>query len=224
MEYNLATGKFTPCMWKYNNATTANNNRAGRGKIGGENAATYVGGVGEDNIPEYNRIVTDMKMPQIRKRILEQTSSFYVYDRTTQKIVKANLNGYNDVFSSERILYLYNVNALTKSIAYSYTFDDKIRICTQLIVNNKAINDMKDLADYSDNKYVKSMAQSMLNIITDFLDTNIRYIFDRNDIKKDYNEFTGKFNTQYNSVLILDLLTTNLQERLMPNVNNVGDD
>ncbi len=222
MEYNLATGKFTPCMWKYNNATTANN-RAGRGKIGGENAATYVGGVGEDNIPEYNRIVTDMKMPQIRKQILEQTSSFYVYDRTTQKIVKARLSGYNDVFSSERILYLYNVNALTKSIAYSYTFDDKIRICTQLIVNNNAINDMKDLADYSDNKYVKSMAQSMLNIITDFLDTNIRYIFDRNDIKKDYNEFTGKFNTQYNSVLILDLLTTNLQERLMPNVNNVDD-
>ena len=210
-------------MWKYNNATTVAD-RAGRGKIGGENAATYVGGVGEDNIPEYNRIVTDMKMPQIRKRILEQTSSFYVYDRTTQKIVKARLSGYNDVFSSERILYLYNVNALTKSIAYSYTFDDKIRICTQLIVNNKAINDMKRLADYSDNKYVKSMAQSMLNIITDFLDTNIRYIFDRNDIKKDYNEFTGKFNTQYNSVLILDLLTTNLQRYLMPNVNNVGDD
>lgn len=82
---------------------------------------------------------------------------------------------------------------------------------------------MKRLVDYSDNKYVKSMAQSMLNIITDFLDTNLRYIFDRNDIKKDYNEFTGKFNTQYNSVLILDLLTTNLQRYLMPNVNNVGD-
>lgn len=154
---------------------------------------------------------------------MEQTSSFYVYDRTTQKIVKANLSSYNDVFSSERILYLYNVNALTKSIAYSYTFDDKIRICTQLIVNNKAINDIKRLVDYSDNKYVKSMAQSMLNIITDFLDTNLRYIFDRNDIKKDYNEFTGKFNTQYNSVLILDLLTTNLQRYLMPNVDNVGD-
>ena len=210
MEYNLVTDKLTPCMWKYNNATTANNNRLGYGKIGGENAATYIGGVGEDNIPEYNRIVTDMKMPQIRKQILEQTSSFYVYDRTTQKIVKANLSGYNDVFSSERILYLYNVNALTKSIEYSDTFDYKIRICTQLIVNNKAINDMKRLVDYSDNKYVKSMAQSMLNIITDFLDTNLRYIFDRNDIKKDYNEFTGKFNTQYNSVLILDLLTTNL--------------
>ena len=78
-------------MWKYNNATTANN-RVGHGKMGGENAMhlstggnnnTYVGGVGEDNIPEYNRIVTDMKMPQIRKQILEQTSSFYVYDRTT---------------------------------------------------------------------------------------------------------------------------------------------
>ena len=210
-------------MWKYNNATTANNRVVGNGKIGGENAATYTGGVGEDNIPEYNRIVTEMKMPQIRKQILEQTSSFYVYDRTTQKIVKANLSSYNDVFSSERILYLYNVNALTKSIAYSYTFDDKIRICTQLIVNNKAINDIKRLVDYSDNKYVKSMAQSMLNIITDFLDTNLRYIFDRNDIKKDYNEFTGKFNTQYNSVLILDLLTTNLQRYLMPNVDNVGD-
>ena len=208
-------------MWKYNNATTANNNRLGYGKSGG---ATYVGGVGEDNIPEYNRIVTEMKMPQIRKQILEQTSSFYVYDRTTQKIVKARLSGYNDVFSSERILYLYNVNALTKSITYSYTFDDKIRICTQLIVNNKAINDMKRLVDYSDNKYVKSMAQSMLNIITDFLDTNLRYIFDRNDIKKDYNEFTGKFNTQYNSVLILDLLTTNLQRYLMPNVDNVAND
>lgn len=83
---------------------------------------------------------------------------------------------------------------------------------------------MKRLVDYSDNKYVKSMAQSMLNIITDFLDTNLRYIFDRNDIKKDYNEFTGKFNTQYNSVLILDLLTTNLQRYLMPNVDNVADD
>lgn len=219
-------------MWKYNNATTANN-RVGHGKMGGENAMhlstggnnnTYVGGVGEDNIPEYNRIVTDMKMPQIRKQILEQTSSFYVYDRTTQKIVKADLSGYNDVFSPERILYLYNVNALTKSIAYNYTFDDKIRICTQLIVNNKAINDMKRLADYSDNKYVKSMAQSMLNIITNFLDTNLRYIFDRDDVKKDYNEFTGKF-TQYNNTIILDLLTTNLQQFLMPVVpNNVGND
>lgn len=196
-------------MWKYNNATTANN-IGGHGKAGG-NSNTYIGGVGEDNIPEYNRIITDMKMPQIRKQILEQTSSFYVYDRTTQKIVKANLTGYNDVFSSERILYLYNVNALTKSIAYNYTFDDKIRICTQLIVNNKAINDMKRLADYSDNKYVKSMAQSMLNIITNFLDTNLRYIFDRDDVKKDYNEFTGKF-AQYNNTIILDLLTTNLQQ------------
>lgn len=50
-------------MWKYNNATTANNRVVGNGKIGGENAATYTGGVGEDNIPEYNRIVTEMKMP-----------------------------------------------------------------------------------------------------------------------------------------------------------------
>lgn len=68
---------------------------------------------------------------------------------------------------------------------------------------------MKKLADYSDNKYVKSMAQSMLNIITNFLDTNLRYIFDRDDVKKDYNEFTGKF-VQYNNTIILDLLTTNL--------------
>lgn len=52
-------------MWKYNNATTVNN-IGGHGKAGG-NSNTYIGGVGEDNIPEYNRIVTDMKMPQIRK-------------------------------------------------------------------------------------------------------------------------------------------------------------
>lgn len=74
VEYNLVTDKLTPCMWKYNNATTTNN-RVGYGKSGG---ATYVGGAnpsgtqwiggaGEDNIPEYNRIVTEMKMPQIRK-------------------------------------------------------------------------------------------------------------------------------------------------------------
>ena len=61
VEYNLVTDKLTPCMWKYNNATTANN-IGGHGKAGG-NSNTYIGGVGEDNIPEYNRIVTDMKMP-----------------------------------------------------------------------------------------------------------------------------------------------------------------
>lgn len=70
----------------------------------------------------------------MRKKVIEDNIDKYYYNRIYQKIDKLpENNSYNEVFSPDRILYLYNLNAIQNTIDYQYTFNDKIKICQSII-------------------------------------------------------------------------------------------
>lgn len=101
-----------------------------------------------------------MQLPLMRKQVIEENTHKYYYNRAQQKIeqLRVNVNSYNEIFSPDRILYLYNLNAIQNTIDYQYTFNDKLTICSQIIQHRSDINKLKKLVKETENKYIREVA------------------------------------------------------------------